>query len=590
MSSSVNSNNVTFTTSGTSGDASTDTFSVVYEGATLASGTGSSGLLGVGATDIELLTAGSQGSLLGLLGTDDFVDSPGVDATFSTGLLTAVETYNFYVGGTLDLTGSAIGLLSDTNIYVYGGTLTSDSAAVADLLSGTTITVEDGGVLNAVGNNLISALDGATISFGTNGGTITADATTDASVIDLLSNSTVDGFNSGSDVIDFQNTSAQTVTSYVISTSGGTSTITLYDGTTAIGEVQVESNSTLTSGTYTSGTSGPLTVTEDASGTGFQISATPSTFESVTLCYLRGTRVLTPTGEVAIEDIKPGDELVTRFGGIRKVQWIGHMTRCPFHVQNLQEVAPIRIRAGALGGNRPARDLYVSPGHSMLVDGQLLLAKLLVNGVTITQEIKPEKNPPLIEYFQVDFGTHDCIIAEGSWSESFADAPGLRDAFDNAAEFYSFFPSHRPPEELELCALRPERGRKLNAVLLPIMEQAAKKVTPGMLLGCFERVDGPWTIVGWAWDEANPDLPVLLEILLDGKPIGTVLACEYRSDVEQAGFGSGHSGFIWTAPVTLPPNAKSRLYIRRVADGAVVPGSARSAEPQPSVPKLRLVI
>jgi hypothetical protein len=37
-------------------------------------------------------------------------------------------------------------------------------------------------------------------------------------------------------------------------------------------------------------------------------------------------------------------------------------------------------------------------------------------------------------------------------------------------------------------------------------------------------VRGEWKLDGWAHDEAHPELPVLLEILLEGKVIGTALA------------------------------------------------------------------
>jgi hypothetical protein len=36
-----------------------------------------------------------------------------------------------------------------------------------------------------------------------------------------------------------------------------------------------------------------------------------------------------------------------------------------------------------------------------------------------------------------------------------------------------------------------------------------------------DQVRGEWKLDGWAHDEAHPELPVLLEILLEGKVIGS---------------------------------------------------------------------
>jgi hypothetical protein len=197
------------------------------------------------------------------------------------------------------------------------------------------------------------------------------------------------------------------------------------------------------------------------------------------LCYLRGTRILTPTGEVAIEDIRIGDPVITRFGGIRPVLWIGRQSYDARFGGEKRDQRPIHIRPGALGDRMPARDLYVSPGHSMLVDGHLILAKFLVNGITITQDLDEDRER--IEYFMLDLGTHDCVIAEGTWSESFADGPGLRDQFHNVAEFRALYPDEPPVEEIALCAPRPEHGTKLDTVLCQVMARAAKGLVPGPL-------------------------------------------------------------------------------------------------------------
>ena len=96
------------------------------------------------------------------------------------------------------------------------------------------------------------------------------------------------------------------------------------------------------------------------------------------LCYLRGTRILSPTGQMAVEDIRAGDLVVTRFGSIQPVKWIGRQSYDWHFIQKNTAKIPVRIKTSALGPNMPARDLYVSPGHSMLVGETLVLASALV--------------------------------------------------------------------------------------------------------------------------------------------------------------------------------------------------------------------
>jgi hypothetical protein len=292
------------------------------------------------------------------------------------------------------------------------------------------------------------------------------------------------------------------------------------------------------------------------------------------LCFLRGTHVLTPTGTVCVEDLHIGDRVVTRFGGIQPVKWIGRQSFQSRFVEGNRDHLPVCIRAGALGEALPARDLYISPGHSMLVGGQLVLARNLVNGVTITQDWAPSE----INYYQIELERHDCVIAEGAWSETYADGPGLRDQFHNADEFAALYPDQPPAAELMLCAPRPERGAKLDAALRPVIARAAEALTPGPLRGSIDMIQAPWTINGWAQDMLHPELPVLLEVLIDGKIVGTTLACDYRADLDKAKIGAGRCAFFLTSPVRLSPEMLETLQIRRASDHAALWMSDACAE------------
>jgi hypothetical protein len=222
------------------------------------------------------------------------------------------------------------------------------------------------------------------------------------------------------------------------------------------------------------------------------------------ICYLRGTRIVTSKGEMLVEDISIGDLVVTRSAGLQPVRWIGRQSFNRRFVQNNRGKIPVHIRAGALGAGLPMRDLFVSPGHSMLLGEVLILARNLVNGVTITQDFARMGNPDTIEYSQMELTGHDCILAEGSWSESFADGPGLRAQFRNMAEYLALHPDYVEPAEVQLCAPRPEKGAALEAALLPVLSLASAGLSVGPLEGWIDDLSGE-TIAGWALDTQHPN-------------------------------------------------------------------------------------
>ena len=412
-------NGLTFTTnvpSGTSGDATTDTFSISDNSGTLASGSGDPGVLGVGATYIDNLDSSSISPLVSVADTVDYLIAPAVNVTFDGGLAGVLATQNFFVGGSLTFTDTAVGVVNDVNINVYGGELTSNSGTLASALSGSHVTVADGGQVNGSGNNLINALDGATIAFSTDGGgTISADATSSGAVVDLLSSSTVTGFSTGADKIDFTNATSNSVDSYTITSASGNSTMTFYSGLngtgTVLGEATVQTTSQLTDGTYSLGGSGPLTITQDTSGTGFTIGAATSTL----VCFVSGTLIATTRGEVAVEDLTVGDLAVTASGEERPIRWIGHKrVERPVHAQQ-----PVRVMAGAFGEGLPARDLFLSPGHAVCVDvmGEVFVpVDHLINGATVARVEVSE-----VTYWHVELESHDVLLAEGLPCESYMD-------------------------------------------------------------------------------------------------------------------------------------------------------------------------
>ena len=145
-----------------------------------------------------------------------------------------------------------------------------------------------------------------------------------------------------------------------------------------------------------------------------------------TPCYCRGTRILTDRGEVAVEDLRIGDRVVTLSGAARPIRWIGcrhlDLTRHPAPGR----VQPIVIRAAAVADGMPCRDLLVSPDHAVLLDDVLILARQLINGASIQRQVQCQA----VTYYHIELETHDILLAEALPAESYLDT-GNRGMFEN---------------------------------------------------------------------------------------------------------------------------------------------------------------
>jgi hypothetical protein len=134
-------------------------------------------------------------------------------------------------------------------------------------------------------------------------------------------------------------------------------------------------------------------------------------------CFAAGTALRTVAGDVAVEDLRIGDLVLTNAGVHRPVRWLGHRTIDCRHHPRPHEVLPVRIAAHAFGPGEPARDLLVSPGHAICVDllGEVLIpAGALVNGATI-QPAELDQ----VTYWHVELDGHDILLAENLPAESY---------------------------------------------------------------------------------------------------------------------------------------------------------------------------
>ena len=226
-------------------------------------------------------------------------------------------------------------------------------------------------------------------------------------------------------------------------------------------------------GTDTSGTI-PESFTLDIPGQAladFQpmVGATDTGFDYAP-CYCRGTLIGTERGEKPVEKLKIGDQVMTKSGALRPIKWIGRRSYGGRFVMGRKDILPICIKAGALGDNVPRRDLWISPHHAMYLDGVLIEAKDLVNGVSIVQAERVEE----VEYFHIELDSHDVIIAEGALSESFIDDDS-RGMFHNVHEYRTLYPE-AAPGLAQYCAPRHEDGYEVEAARRRIALRAGTRL------------------------------------------------------------------------------------------------------------------
>ncbi|UWQ29697.1 Hint domain-containing protein [Leisingera sp. M523] len=148
--------------------------------------------------------------------------------------------------------------------------------------------------------------------------------------------------------------------------------------------------------------------------------------ETGVICFTPGTLIATPGGPKRVERLREGEKVQTRDNGAQEILWIGSRRISGARLFVMPRLRPIRIHAGALGIDRPERELLVSPDHRMLLRGDrvralfntpevLVAAGDLVNGRTIL----PDASVRQATYIHIMLANHQVLWANGVETESF---------------------------------------------------------------------------------------------------------------------------------------------------------------------------
>ena len=174
----------------------------------------------------------------------------------------------------------------------------------------------------------------------------------------------------------------------------------------------------------------------------------PELFKIGIPCFTAGTMILTPKGEVPVENLRVGDIVVTRDNGPQPIVWCGARHLSSDELDASPDLRPIRLDASILGGDR---GLLVSPQHGVFTKTEERggsdalvrakhLARLKGGKVRVAQGVKK------VTYVHLMFEKHQIIYGNGIASESFYPGPWGLTALERESVF-------------EVLRLFPELGR-----------------------------------------------------------------------------------------------------------------------------------
>ena len=315
-------------------------------------------------------------------------------ATVENLTVTAGETISVFKSGTTFGTANNVSVAAGGSVYFSSGALVNTTVLSGGTLQELTLMPNDTGLY---------VQSGGTLAIGTVSG----------AAVPTTSQTAPIGYDSGAviEVLGVPSTATPMVSHPTASTT---------ELLVSAGGVQHEAVFFSGSATFTS------SATTFTSGSG---TVTDWVFTVIT-CFAEGTNILTPDGDRKIEAIKPGDLLTVLRNGEQvqeAVKWVGYSKIDLSRHARTELAAPVRVKAGALGENTPARDLVLSPEHCLVIDNRCIPVKLLANGASIAREFPAEP----FTYYHIELDNHGILIAEGAQSESYLDT-GNRASFDNA--------------------------------------------------------------------------------------------------------------------------------------------------------------
>ncbi|WP_238991672.1 Hint domain-containing protein [Gemmobacter caeruleus] len=212
--------------------------------------------------------------------------------------------------------------------------------------------------------------------------------------------------------------------------------------------------------------------TNSGDGEALRVAATDGMVTEV-ICSGPGTLILTPAGDVPVQDLAVGDLVQTRDNGLQAIRWIGSRRLCRDTLARQDKLRPVRIGAGTLGEGVPAADLLVSPQHRVMLRSRIAVRMfgvpevlcparhlLALPGIEIAGDLDE------VTYTHLLFDQHEVVFSNGAETESLFTGPeAIRSVSpEQRAEILAIFPDLPATRDRSACCrtvITGRQGRKL---------------------------------------------------------------------------------------------------------------------------------
>ncbi len=192
------------------------------------------------------------------------------------------------------------------------------------------------------------------------------------------------------------------------------------------------------------------------------------------VCFTKGSMITTARGLRPVEQLAPGDLVMTRDEGAQAVLWVSCQTISSAALALRENLRPVVIAKGSIAPGIPYRDTKISRQHRVLLDrnfpgihnGDEVFAPAIALKYSGLGALDQTCAP--VTYVHVFFKRHQVLLCDGLWSESFYPGRIGIAALDDAArhEFEQIFPDLNPQTGPQIEIARPHVPARKAAALM----------------------------------------------------------------------------------------------------------------------------